>query len=79
MITPVSALCVLCLVALGVSGRGYYFFEPVINITQPNHEVKVDGCATPTMTLAFNSAINVCFFCKILCKLVTLDDNSALV
>ncbi len=64
MITPVSALFVVCLVALGVSGRGDYFYEPVINITQPNQEVKVDGCATPTMTLAFKSAINVSFFVK---------------
>ncbi len=66
MITPVSALFAVCLVALGVSGRGDYFFEPVINITEPNQEVKVDGCATPTMTLAFNSAINVRFFYKII-------------
>ncbi len=62
MIAAVSALFAVCAATLRVSGRGDYFFEPVINITQPIQEVKVDGCATPTMTLAFNSAINVCFF-----------------
>ncbi len=58
---PVFVQFVLCLVALVVNGRGDYFFEPVINITEPNQEVKVDGCATPTMTLAFSSPINVSF------------------
>ncbi len=62
MITPVSTLLVLNLAACYINGIEGYFFEPVINITQPNQAVKVDGCATPTMTLAFNSAINVCFF-----------------
>ncbi len=64
MIAPVSALFAVCLVTVDVRARGDYFFEPVINITQSNQEVTVDGCATPTMTLAFNSAINVCFFYK---------------
>ncbi len=57
---PVLALLVLCLsCAIHVNGRKN--FEPVINITEPNQEVKVDGCATPTMTLAFSTPINVRF------------------
>ncbi len=69
MIAPVCALFVLSLVAVDASARGDYFFEPVINIIQPNQEVKVDGCATPTMTLAFNSPINVRFSFTVLPRL----------
>ncbi len=57
----VSTLFALCFVGLNASAIRGYFFEPVVNITAMNQEVKLDGCATPTMTLAFNSAINVCF------------------
>ncbi len=57
---PVFALFVLCLGAIHVNGRKN--FEPVINITELNQEVKVDGCATPTMTFAFSTPINVRFF-----------------
>ncbi len=56
---PVFALFVLCLGAIHVNGRRS--FEPVINITESNQEVIVDGCATPIMTLAFRTPINVCF------------------
>ncbi len=79
MIAPVCALFAVCLVAPGVSGRGDYFFEPVINITQPNQEVRVDGCATPTMTIAFSSAINVSLFVESCSHSLLKDDNSALV
>ncbi len=63
MTSPASVLlAVLYLAAIEVNAEGDYFFKPVINIIKSNQEVKVDGCATPTMTLAFNSPINVVFF-----------------
>ncbi len=63
MISPTSVLlAVLFLAAIEANAAGDYFSKPVINIIKPNQEVKVDGCATPTMTLAFYSPINVGFF-----------------
>ncbi len=79
MISPASVLlAVLFLAAIEANAEGDYFFKPVINIIKPNQEVKVDGCATPTMTLAFYSPINVGFF-HTFSKRITLDDNSAMV
>ncbi len=52
-------LLIIFLTALEVRGRPDYFYEPVINITKPEQEVKVDGCATPKLTLAFATPINV--------------------
>ncbi len=55
-----SILLIILLVALEVRGRPSYFYEPLIYITKPEQEVKVDGCATPKMTLGFPTPINVC-------------------
>ncbi len=54
-----SIMFVILLMFLGVRGRGDYFFEPVINITKAEQEVKVEGCAKPHLTLAFASPIKV--------------------
>ncbi len=50
---------VIFLIIFEVRGRGDYFFEPVINITTAEQEVKVEGCAKPHLTLAFASPIKV--------------------
>ncbi len=55
-----TILLLIFINALEVMGRPDYFYEPVIYITEPEQEVKVDGCATPKMTLAFSTPINVC-------------------
>ncbi len=75
MTTSVSVLFVLGLVALEVSAIDDYFPRPVINITMSNQEVKVDGCATPTLTLAFTTAINVRFCCFHVFSSLTALDN----
>ncbi len=62
MTSPAFVLFVIFLAAIEANAEGDYFFKPVINIIKSNQEVKVDGCATPTMTLAFYSPINVGFF-----------------
>ncbi len=55
-----SILPIFLFVVLEVRGRPSYFYEPLIYITKPVQEVKVDGCATPKMTLGFPTPINVC-------------------
>ncbi len=55
-----SILLIILLVTLEVRGRSSNFYEPLIYITKPEQEVKVDGCATPKMTLGFPTPINVC-------------------
>ncbi len=54
-----SILLVIFFIIFEVRGRGDYFFEPVINITKPEQEVEVEGCAKPRLTLAFSSPIKV--------------------
>ncbi len=60
-IARMPILLIIFLTVLEVRARPDYFYEPVIYITKPEQEVKVDGCATPKMTLAFATPINVCF------------------
>ncbi len=49
-----SILLVVLFVIFEVRGR------PAIDITQPEHEVKVEGGAKLHLTLAFTSPIEVC-------------------
>ncbi len=52
-----SIMFVVFLIIFEVRGKGDYFFEPVINITKAEQEVKVEGCAKPHLTLAFATPI----------------------
>ncbi len=45
-IARMPILLIIFLAVLEVRGRPDYFYEPVIYITKPEQEVKVDGCAT---------------------------------
>ncbi len=60
-IARMPILLIIFLAVLEVRGRPDYFYEPVIYITRPEQEVKMDGCATPKMTLAYTTPINVWF------------------